>query len=343
MPSFIRGPKMINSIQFSEKSLNLLSLRQLNNDEVQQFSDILNQAKDQQGSAKDKLFAMSSDELALVQKANSLAAAINVSSLTEEGAANLLSQPDNSDKVDLNNDGIVEVGAAKNLIFPPVNAPAYVNTAWESATADMSESDKFVLELSMHIAVFGINIDGVQQQQALSPQQQWSQQGIDDLFTNLKSNLEFRVNLEGWTDHNLMLKGFYERFESALSQTSSLLIPSAQTNANATTNTTENNQSTFEESNTTYSNMMQLLLDARMGIDREKLEEIEEKIQTIENNPDLSGKQKQQLIKALQQQKEVIFEEAQRRTVENEKRKSLLPNNINLLERLEEQQLKELG
>ena len=110
---------MINSVQFSEKSLNLLSLRQLSNDEIQQFSEILNQAKDSQGSAKDRLLAMSASELALVQKANSLAAPINVSSLSEEGAINLLSQPDHSDKVDLNNDGIVEVGAAKNLIFPP--------------------------------------------------------------------------------------------------------------------------------------------------------------------------------------------------------------------------------
>jgi hypothetical protein len=49
------------------------------------------------------------------------------------------------------------------------------------------------------------------------------------------------------------------------------------------------------------------------------------------------------MIKALQQQKEVIFEEAQRRTVENEKRKSLLSNNVNLLERLKEQQLKGLA
>jgi hypothetical protein len=98
-----------------------------------------------------------------------------------------------------------------------------------------------------------------------------------------------------------------------------------------------------EESNSTYSHMMQLLLDARMGIDRKKLEEIEEKIQATENNPNLSSKEKKSLIKALQQQKEIILEEAQKRTVENEKRKSLLSNNANLLEHLEEQQLKGVG
>lgn len=331
---------MINSIQFSEKSLNLLGLRQLNNDEIQQFSDILNQAKNTQGSAKDRLLAMSAKELELVQKANSLAAAINVSSLSEEGAENLLSQPDNSDKADLNNDGIVEVGAARNLIFPPVNAPAYVKAAWESATADMSGSDKMMLELSMYTAVFGVKIEGVQPKQVLSPEQQWSQQGINALFTGLRGNLEFRVNLEGWTDHNLMLQKFYVRFETALNQTSGFAMPSAQTKVNTADSAVDDAPPTVDERNGNYSKMMQLLLDARMGIDREKLEEIEEKIQTVVNNADLSGKQKQQLIKALQQQKEVIFEEAQRRTVENEKRKSLLPNNINLLEHLEEQQLK---
>ncbi|MFT6990012.1 MAG: hypothetical protein ACJASL_001989 [Paraglaciecola sp.] len=330
---------MINSIQFSEKSLDLLSLRQLNQDEIQQFSDILSEAKNQQGSAKNTLLAMTVNELALVQKANSLADPINVSSLSEEAAANLLSQPDNSDKVDLNNDGIVEVGAARTIIFPPVNAPDNVKLAWESATADMSETDKFILEFRMHSAVFGINIEGVNQKQALDPEQQWNQQGIDDLFKDLSGNLEFRVNLEGWTDHNLMLKGFYERFESALNQSSAFSMATTQPVHNAT----EEKKPAVHETDSAYTNMMQLLLDARMGIDREKLQEIDEKIEKIENNADLSGKHKQQLIKALLQQKEALFEEAQRRTVENEKRKSLLPNNINLLERLDEQRLKEVG
>lgn len=338
---------MINSIQLSDKSLNLLNLRQLNQDEIQQFSAILTEAKSQQGSAKNTLLNMSPSELALVQKANSLADSINVTSLSEEGATNLLRQPDNSDKVDLNNDGIVEVGAAKSLIFPPVNAPASVKTAWESATANLSEEDKMMLELRMHLAVFGANIEGGNNKQALSPDQQWSQKGIENLFKDLQSNLEFRVNMEGWTEHNLMLKGFYERFHSALNQSSSVPGVTAQSTtsepAQAQGNQGEQTDSAVKQSNQTHADMMQLLLDARMGIDREKLEEIEEKIKTIENDASLSSTQKQTLIYALQKQKEVIFEEAQRRTVENEKRKSLLSNNVNLLENLAEQKLKEVS
>jgi hypothetical protein len=340
---------MISNIQFSDKSLHLLNLRQLNQDEIQQFSEMLSEAKTQQNSPKNTLLAMSADELALVQKANSLANSIDVASLSEEGAANLLSQPDNSDKVDLNNDGIVEVGAAKSLIFPPVNAPASVKLAWESATADMSEMDKLTLELRMHIAVFGINMEGISQKQALEPEQQWSQDGIDNLFKDLKSNLEFRVNMEGWTEYNLMLKGFYERFESALSNHSSSASAiteqpnSTNESPRIDVNRNEETEPVVDETNQPYANMMQLLLDARLGIDREKLQEIEERIKEVENNANLTSKQKHKMIYALQQQKEAVFEEAQRRTVENEKRKSLVSNNVNLLERLEEQKLKGVG
>ena len=46
-----------------------------------------------------------------------------------------------------------------------------------------------------------------------------------------------------------------------------------------------------------------------MGIDREKLEEIEEKIKAIESDSSLSDKQKRQRINVLEQQKEAVFEE----------------------------------
>jgi hypothetical protein len=204
-----------------------------------------------------------------------------------------------------------------------------------------------MLELRMHLAVFGANIEGFDNKQALSPDQQWSQKGIENLFKDLQNNLEFRVNMEGWTEHNLMLKGFYERFHTALNQSSSVPGVTAQSttaeSAQAQGNQGEQTDSAVKQSKQTHADMMQLLLDARMGIDREKLEEIEEKIKTIENDASLSSKQKQTLIYALQKQKEVIFEEAQRRTVENEKRKSLLSNNVNLLENLAEQKLKEVS
>ncbi|KEA65615.1 hypothetical protein ADIMK_0137 [Marinobacterium lacunae] len=188
--------------------------------EVDAFQLLLNEAqteKESSGeSAKSVLEQMSAEELALLQKANSLAERINVGGLSEEGAANLLAQPDFSDRVDLNNDGIVEVGAAKNIVFPPVNAPDHVKAAWEEATAGMDESDTMMLQLHMHLSVYGVQADGLPSSTPLSPEEQWSSGGIEKLFDTLRSALDFRVGLEGWTEHNKMLLGLYSRFEQAL-------------------------------------------------------------------------------------------------------------------------------
>ncbi|MFT6330573.1 MAG: hypothetical protein ACJAYN_002517 [Bermanella sp.] len=328
---------MIAGIQSSEKSHDLPSLRQLNNDENQQFSQILGEAKNQQGTAIKTLLAMTNDELALIQKAHYLADPINVASLSEEGATNLLSRPGRSDKVDLNNDGIVEVGSARTIAFPPANAPEHINTAWDRATEGMDEGDKLMLEIHMQMAIFGPNIEGVERKQALSPDQQWSQMGIDDLFKNLKAGLEFAVNLDGWTEANLTKKGFYERFESALNQSSTTVRTATQTAPNIMDDAINKKEPVVHKTDSPYSDMMQLLLDANMGIDREKLEKIEEKTQEIENDINLDGRHKQQLIKPLQQQKEVMYAEALERKVENEQRQNLKSH---LFEYLQEQQLK---
>lgn len=280
---------------------------------------------------------MTNDELALIQKAHYLADPINVASLSEEGATNLLSRPGRSDKVDLNNDGIVEVGLARTVYFPPVNAPEHINKAWDRATDGMDEGDKMVMEIHMQMAIYGPNIEGIERKQALSPSQQWSQMGIDDLFKNLKAGLEFAVNLDGWTEMNLMEKGFYERFESALNQSSTSVMATTQAAPNTMDDAIKKKEPVAHKTDSPYSDMMQLLLDANMGIDREKLEKIEEKIQEIENDTDLGGEHKQQLIKPLQQQKEVMYAEALERKVENEKRQNLRSH---LFEYLQEQQLK---
>lgn len=111
------------------------------------------------GGAKSFLASLSAADLALLQQAKGLAGAINVSALSEEGAANLLL--DRAAHVDLNNDGLVEVGAAKIIAFPPVNAPQAAKDAWDAATAGMSERDR--MSLSGHIALpltFGATLPG---------------------------------------------------------------------------------------------------------------------------------------------------------------------------------------
>ncbi|NCP63527.1 MAG: hypothetical protein GW763_12290 [Paraglaciecola sp.] len=327
---------MISNIQLSQKSQDILNIRKLSPEEVDQFTDLLTEAKNQQGSSKSKLQSLTVDELRVIQKAHGLADPININSLTEEGAANLFGQVDHSDKVDLNNDGIVEVGVGKLVIFPPVNAPEHVKLAWQKAIEGMPEGDLMTLELGMHHAMFGIRIEGYDQKPVLDPAEQWSQTGIEQFFQELRAGLEFNVNLQGWTHTNLMLKDFYDRFETALQKgPKSANTPDSSSQFIASQG---NEQSKTEKENVS-AELIQLVLDARVGIDRRKLEQIEERIQAISADKNLSDSQRHDKIAALEKFRDTLIEEAQQRSVQHEKRKALLSKNDNLVEHLHEQKL----
>ena len=211
---------MISPVNFSEKSTQLLRARGLSDDQVSDFSALLANANDAMaasGDARQVLNNMSRDELALVQKAASLADRIDVSRLSAEGAQNLLAHPDRTGMVDLNSDGIVEIGIGKAIMFPPVNAPEYVSQAWEEATAGMSEGDKLLMEFHCHVMTFGIDLDGTPEE-GVSMDAQWSQEGRTEWFAKARSALEFSVALDGWTRENLLERDFYNRFESALNK-----------------------------------------------------------------------------------------------------------------------------
>ncbi|WP_158967645.1 hypothetical protein [Paraglaciecola sp. L3A3] len=65
---------------------------------------------------------------------------------------------------------------------------------------------------------------------------------------------------------------------------------------------------------------MERLLDNRMGVDRDKLKEIDEKIRLIENDDSLSKADKAALIAALEQQKDNLLEQAAEQAAEKEKK-----------------------
>jgi len=201
------------------ESVTLLRLRGRSTDEINAFSGLLNDAQarmDDNESAKQILASMDKQTLQQVQEAAGLVDRIQVSGLSKEAAINLLAQPDKSNMVDLDNDGLVEIGAARAIVFPPVNAPSSVKAAWEEASANMSEQDKLVMQLQMHTAVYGVHIEGIPPKEALPPDQQWGEKGVEQLFNHLRSALEFAVSLDGWTDFNQDKRDFYDAFESAL-------------------------------------------------------------------------------------------------------------------------------
>ena len=110
----------------------------------EQFLSILDEANQQlanQQNAKDILKNMSSDDLALVKKVNGLSGDINIDALSQERAINLLQHPDRKNMVDIDNNGYVEVGNFKWMMFPSPNAPAHVHAAWEKTMAQMPDAD----------------------------------------------------------------------------------------------------------------------------------------------------------------------------------------------------------
>lgn len=127
--------------------------------EVRQgFSDIVTRAHHEGGYAEPKEFlqTLSTEELAVVQRVQALAQPIDVDSLSEEGALNLLLPP--AAQVDLNHDGLTQSGAGYGLRFPDSNTPPHVAAAWQEATADMSIGERMTYELQMLTPIMTANI-----------------------------------------------------------------------------------------------------------------------------------------------------------------------------------------
>ncbi len=145
-----------SEITLSEKSRTLLKIRGLSEDEITRYSEILKESEEA-GKSKTFLKSLSADDRSLLKKAASYGIKLtdsHVDSISEEGARNLLVQPDHSHSVDLNNDGVVEVGAGKTLVFPPPNAPQDVKDAWDEISRDMSLEE----QLSFTSVFLGLNI-----------------------------------------------------------------------------------------------------------------------------------------------------------------------------------------
>lgn len=111
------------------------------------YAGILNRAYSQGAMSDPQSFlkSLSGEELAVVQHNHCLADTIDPSSLSREGAYNLL-LPEGW-RADLNGDDLVEVGIGRGILFPPSNAPTGLRDAWIESTKGMKEMD---------IATFGL-------------------------------------------------------------------------------------------------------------------------------------------------------------------------------------------
>ncbi|MCA9158538.1 MAG: hypothetical protein KDA72_09435 [Planctomycetales bacterium] len=113
------------------------------------FGNVLMKAYEQGAYVAPKPFlkGLTEAELKSVQNSHWLAEPINVDSLTEEGALNLLIPP--AAQVDLNGDGFTRSGTAYGMKFPDSTTPREVTLAWDAATAEMPEGDRMTYELQV--------------------------------------------------------------------------------------------------------------------------------------------------------------------------------------------------
>lgn len=124
----------------------------------QTYGEILVRAYEEGGYGDPKSFlqSLSKEELAVVQCIHRLADPIEVGSLSDEGAVNLLVPP--AAQVDLNHDGLTRCGKAYGMRFPDSNTPAAVAKAWDEATAGMGLGERMIHEMQMMLPLLTANI-----------------------------------------------------------------------------------------------------------------------------------------------------------------------------------------
>jgi hypothetical protein len=176
------------------------------------FAAVLNKAYAGNAMADPQKFlqSLSMQEMEALRINHGLADSINAGQLSKEGASNLLLPAGYS--VDLNHDGLEEVGAGRIMHFPPRDAPAGFVTKWQEATANMDPGDEMTYCFEMHAAIFGFHIDEQTPPPHLASDKMESYRAA---ITNLLENLEMskHLNTPEWYEKN---KAFYSQLQALI-------------------------------------------------------------------------------------------------------------------------------
>ncbi|HBN08747.1 MAG TPA: hypothetical protein DD435_08895 [Cyanobacteria bacterium UBA8530] len=208
----------VGMVSFSRTAQDLMKLRQVSEKEQASFARILENAESTRPKqAKETLRSLSLEDRHLLEKVHfgsalqsSLETPDQIDSLSDEGAYNLLVQPHGY--VDVNGDGITNVGKGKTLIFPPSDSPQAVKDAWDAATEGLSPLQKATQELKMHIRLFGIVHDDVPTPKA--------PRGVSGYREAIGNQLLFLERNRGRIPSDIYFRDrdFLSRFLSALSE-----------------------------------------------------------------------------------------------------------------------------
>jgi len=138
--------------------MELASRRGVGAEDEAAFAGILNRAYSSGGMDDPVAFlkTLSHEELGVIQRVHSLGAEISPAGLSNESAYNLL-LPDGY-SVDLNRDGMEDLGEGRGIHFPPRDSPQAFKDAWDTATQGMDDGDLLTYSMIMHGYIHGISI-----------------------------------------------------------------------------------------------------------------------------------------------------------------------------------------
>lgn len=131
---------------FTERALDLLRVRNISDEDILRFQEIIHRASDVSDS-HGFLKSLSLEERDCVKRANSYGIELSdahIDGMSKEGARNMLVQPDARAYVDFNNDGVVDHGQGKSFIFPPPNAPEKIKDAWDKTMESLPEEERLM-------------------------------------------------------------------------------------------------------------------------------------------------------------------------------------------------------
>lgn len=173
------------------------------------FEEIYNEASNQDiklSNAKEFLEGLSSSEMRTLQKYSGLAEAVDVGSLSKEGAYNLIMH--DYEQYDFNSDGVAEVGLGKMILPVPTTMPADVRDAYIMAMNSMDDKDRLML------SALTFNIERLRSVMNNTP---YTPSIID--YDYLSKNVQRVLNPTdgGYSSENfkIAVRNFWEVFQSA--------------------------------------------------------------------------------------------------------------------------------
>jgi len=158
----------------------------------EKFEEIYEKAKEADvkvSTAKEFVSNLSQDELRTVRIMASLADAINVDALSDEGSYNLLVHM--YEKYDFNNDGFVMNGEAKGLSLLPNHVDDEAKRTWVKAMNSMGSDKGALIVIS-----FGFNMEAITREIA-----QHMSKMPDAQLAKLQENATF--NIKSWINETL--------------------------------------------------------------------------------------------------------------------------------------------